>query len=413
MGICEIEVIFLSALKYWIWLSTVKGIGAATASKLLDKMGNPENIFFADKDTYLLNGISEKDAEKLMDKSLGRAMSVMDSCYEKGIRILVRDDAEYPERLKNIYDPPVVLYIKGTLPVMDEEAAVAVAGTRSCTPYGIKTAERMGYELTREGCLVVSGLAKGIDSAAAKGALRAGGKVVGVMGCGIDIIYPYENKRLFEDVVSVGAIISEYPPGTEVNGKYFPARNRIISGIAAGVVIIEAPKKSGSLITASRALEQGRDVFAVPANADSLASEGSNILIREGAIPVICGKDVADEYRNIYPEKIKSSKALVPLSAEEEKKLIKTELSDKKESIKVVKKVIDKKNNGDYDLKQREISLSEEERSLCDVIGSECIHVNDVIEKSGMATGKVLALLTMLEIKGAVIQENGKMFRLS
>ena len=403
----------MSALKYWIWLSTLRGVGAATAVKLLDKMGTPENIFFADKDAYLTAGIADRDAECLSDKSLGKAMSVMDKCKELGIRMLTLGDAEYPERLKNIFDPPVVLYIKGDLPVMDEEAAVAVAGTRSCTPYGIKTSERMGYELARNGCVVVSGLARGIDSAAAKGALRAGGKVVGVLGCGIDIVYPPENRNLFEDVATVGAIISEYPPGTEVSPKFFPARNRILSGISAGVVIIEAPKKSGSLITAARALEQGRDVFAVPANADSIASEGSNLLIKDGAIPVLSGKDVADEYRHIYPDKLVDGKKLIPITPKAEEKLIEDELSDKKQKLKAVKKIIDKKNTEAYDLKKREIELTEDEKKICDVIGTECIHVNDIIEKSGIPAGKVLAVLTMLEIKGVVSQETGKTFRLS
>lgn len=403
----------MSALKYWIWLSTLRGIGAATAVKLLDKMGTPENIFFADKDAYITCGISAKDAEYLSDKSLGRAMTVMDKCKELGIRMLTLGDAEYPERLRNIFDPPVVLYIKGNLPVMDEEAAIAVAGTRNCTPYGIKTAERMGYELSRNGCVVVSGLARGIDSAAAKGALRAGGKVVGVLGCGIDIVYPPENGRLFDDVATVGAIISEYPPGTEVNGKFFPARNRILSGISAGVVIIEAPKKSGSLITAARALEQGRDVFAVPANADSIASEGSNLLIKDGAIPVLSGKDVADEYRHIYPDKLTDGRVLIPITPKAEKKLLEDELTDKKQKIKAVKKIFDKQKSEDYDLKKPKIELTEDEKLICDAIGTECIHVNDIIERSGIPAGKVLALLTMLEIKGAVSQETGKTFRLS
>ena len=403
----------MAALKYWIWLSSLRGVGAATAVKLLDKMGSPENIFFADRDTYILNGVASREADLLMDKNLARTAQIMDACKEQGIRMLTLGDAEYPERLRNIYDPPVVLYIKGTLPVMDEEAAVAIAGTRKCTPYGIKTSERMGYELTREGCLVVSGLAKGIDSAAAKGALRAGGKVIGVLGCGPDIVYPPENRSLFEDVSAVGAIVSEYPPGTEVNARHFPARNRIISGLSCGVVIIEAPKKSGSLITAARALEQGRDVFAVPANADSLASEGSNLLIKDGAIPVISGKDVADEYRHVYPNKVKDGKNLIPITPEAERRLIESELSDKKEKLKAVKKVIDNKNSEDYDLKKREFSLSDDEQKICDAIGRACVHVDDIIEKSGMPAGKVMALLTMLEIKGAIVQEFGKTFRLS
>lgn len=403
----------MSALKYWIWLSTLKGVGAATAAKLIDKMGSPEQIFFADRESYILNGIGEKEADALCDKSLGRAACVMESCKEAGIRMLTMGDAEYPERLRNIYDPPVVLYIKGTLPVMDEEAAIAVAGTRKCTPYGIKTAERIGYELVREGCTVVSGLARGIDSAAAKGALRAGGKVVGVLGCGVDIVYPPENARLFEDVAAVGALISEYPPKTEVQRHFFPARNRILSGISVGTVIIEAPKSSGSLITAARALEQGRDVFAVPANADSTASVGSNMLIRDGAIPVMSGRDVADEYRHIYSDKLVGGKEIVPIFPKAEKRLLDEELSEKRKKAKAIKLVIDKEKSEAYDLKKPEIEMSDDEKRICEAIGKECVHVNDIIERSGLPTGRVLALLTVLEIKGAVSQKKGKTFILS
>lgn len=403
----------MAALKYWIWLSSLKGISASAAMKLIYQMGSPEKVFFAGEDDYELAGVNKKDIQFLMNKSLGRAYEIIDKCGEMGIGMLTAHDAQYPERLKNIFDPPVVLYIKGNLPVLDEEVAVAVAGTRNCTPYGIKAAEKMGYELAREGCVVVSGLAKGIDSAAARGALRGGGKVVGVVGSGPDIVYPAENVRLFEDVVSVGAIISEYPPETEVHREYFPMRNRIISGVSVGIVIIEAPKKSGSLITAARALEQGRDVFVVPANVDSPASFGSNMLIRDGAIPVFGGTDVADEYRRLYPDKLTPNRELFELDKRMEEKIIEEEMPKKHEKVKASKKVIDKAIGGDYDLRKKKLPLTEDEEAICGVIGGERLHVNDIIEKSGMPAGKVMAALTMLEIKGAAIQEKGKFFKLT
>lgn len=403
----------MAALKYWIWLADKTGLSASAAVKLIRAMGSPEKIFFAEEPEYELAGLDKRSISLLMDKSLAGTYRILDNCQEMGINIIAAGDSQYPERLKNIFDPPVVLYVKGKLPVLDEEAAVAVAGTRKCTPYGLKAAEKMGYELAREGCLVVSGLAKGIDSAAAKGALRGGGKVVGVVGSGPDIVYPAENARLFEDVCAEGAIISEYPPKTEVRSTHFPARNRIISGVSAGLVIIEAPKRSGSLITAARALEQGRDVFAVPANVDSPASFGSNMLIKDGAIPVFSGKDVADEYRMLYPDKLGTRRETVELDKKLEEKLIRDEMPKKKEKVRASKKVIDKEDNGDYDLKKQKIPLSGDEAAICKVIGSEKIHVNDIIEQSGMPAGKVMAILTMLEIKGAAVQEKGKYFKLT
>lgn len=192
-------------------------------------------------------------------------------------------DAAYPGRLKNIYDPPCLLYVKGRLPVFDEELAVAVVGTRDCTPYGVACAEKLGYGLTCGGAVVVSGLAKGIDAAATRGALRAGGVTVGVVGNGLDIRYPYESGYLYEDVAAAGALLSEYPPGARPAKAHFPARNRILSGLSAATLVVEAPERSGALITAGTAMEQGREVFAVPGPIDAPASAGCNRLIQDGA----------------------------------------------------------------------------------------------------------------------------------
>ncbi|MDR3277391.1 MAG: DNA-processing protein DprA, partial [Oscillospiraceae bacterium] len=315
----------MSSLKYWIWLSALDGIGAVTAGRLLRRFDSPEQIFFARREEY--DGIPEirrEEIELLCGKNLTAANRALAVCAENGYRGVTIRDAEYPERLRNIYGPPVVLYVRGTFPALDEEAAVAIVGTRSCTPYGITQAERTGYELARRGLLVVSGLARGIDSAAAKGALRAGGRVLGVLGCGLDVIYPAENGALYDDVASVGALLSEYPPGTPAVGAHFPIRNRILSGVSLGVAIIEAPKKSGALITASRALEQGRDVFALPGNVDSVMSAGANGLLRDGAIPLLTPDDIVSEYADLFPAKIASGRTreLVPIDEKIAGKLI-------------------------------------------------------------------------------------------
>lgn len=198
------------------------------------------------------------------------------------------------------------------MPLFDEEAAVAVVGTRKCSPYGTRAASQLGYELARQGGLVISGLAKGIDGAAHQGALRAGGFTAAVLGGGVDVIYPPENRRLYEDIAATGVLLSEYPPGTEPRGGHFPVRNRIISGLSLAVVVVEAPEKSGALITANTALEQGRDVFAVPGPINAASSRGCNQLIRDGAGLVMEAWDVLGTYQQRFPQKLRPIRAVLP-----------------------------------------------------------------------------------------------------
>jgi len=377
----------LSALKYWIWLSSLSGIGPVTAARLLERFGSPENVFKADAREYRdIEGVGYADIKKLAEKDVGAANRILASCAEQGCRILTFQDAEYPERLKNIYDPPLVLYVRGSLPVIDEEAVVAIVGTRDCTPYGVSAAESIARGLSLSGLVIATGLARGIDSAAARGALRGGGRVIGVIGSGPDIVYPGENRQLFGDVISSGAIVSEYPPGTPATRAHFPARNRLISGISLGVAVIEAPSRSGALITASRALEQGRDVFTLPGNVDARSCEGSNALLKEGAIPVLSGDDIIAEYAELFPGKIKpgghkeaESKGAAP------------------------KKGIDNIPPVDYiDLDKITGGLSGDEKTVAGAIGTEAPHVDDVIVSTGLPAQQVLTALTMLEIKGLV-----------
>lgn len=399
----------MAELKYWVWLSRRKGIGAGTMNELIRHFGSPENIYFADEKEYLR--VLQKPAVSLCDKSLDEARGIIDECADKNIRIMALSDAQYPMRLRNIFDPPVVLYVSGKLPNIDDEIAIAMVGTRSFTPYGVVTAERMGYEIAKEGGLIVTGLAAGIDSAAAKGALRAGGKVIGVLGCGTDVIYPKNNKALFEDVKAVGALISEYPPRTSPDGRHFPVRNRIISGISLGVLVIEAPEKSGALITASKALEQGRDVFAVPGNVDSPACKGSNGLLKDGALVAVNGHDVIEEYRYIYPHKFTKAEELCELDDEEKAKLIEKEREKSKEKPKEKKKVFDKEKIEDYiDNVVQPDELTAEELQIVKVISEKSMHIDDIIAKCGLPAAEVLSALTMLELSGAVTQEAGKRF---
>ena len=254
----------MAALKYWLWLTSKKEISNTTALKLVEYFKSPENVFFSFGEGCTELCLKENEKAALLDKSMFKASAIMEQCDNLGVGIITVSDSAYPERLKNIYDPPAVLYVKGKLTQIDDEAVIAMVGTRKASAYGLAASERIAFETVKCGGIVATGLAEGIDTAAAKGALKGGGKVLGVLGNGIDVVYPYFNKQLYRDVVSSGALISEFAPGTRPLAGNFPRRNRIISGLSVGVAVVESPKHGGSLITAARALEQGRDLFAVP-----------------------------------------------------------------------------------------------------------------------------------------------------
>ena len=387
----------MSALKYWLWLTELRGLKNQTRLALLRHFGTPEQVFFADNGELLLTeGITRADLAVLENHSLEVADRILADCQRLGIRILTIQDAEYPSRLKNIYDPPCLLYIKGRLPAFDETVAVAVVGTRDCTPYGIQCAEKLSYGLTNGGAVVVSGLAKGIDAAASRGALRAGGMTAAVLGNGLDVYYPAESRYLYEDVAAAGVLISEYPPGTEPAKHHFPARNRIISGLCLATLVVEAPEKSGALITAETANEQGRDVFAVPGPIDAPASVGCNRLIRDGAGLVSDAWDILQEYEARFPEKLREHEA------KEQPKTLGYQARQKEEP-KAVPPTLSL-SRGDVTLTDDQIALlrilSDEEPAL----------VDDLIEQAEIPTRRVLSALTVLEIENLVQQHSGKRY---
>ena len=288
-------------LKYWVWLSELKGLRNQTKLALLRRFGDPESIFYADPDELMLTEGADPGQLKLLENhDLAPADKILADCQRLDIQLLTFSDAAYPGRLKNIYDPPALLYYKGKLPLLDDLLSVAVVGTRDCTPYGVACAEKLGFGLASGGAVVVSGLAKGIDAAATRGALRAGGVTIGVAGNGLDVHYPYESRYLYEDVAASGVLFSEYPPGTEPAPGHFPVRNRILSGLSLAALVVEAPERSGALITAMTALEQGRDVFAVPGPIDAPTSVGCNRLIRDGAGLVTDASDILREYEGRF-----------------------------------------------------------------------------------------------------------------
>ena len=413
-------------LIHWIWLAHRPGLSDRVKAGLLQHFRDPEDIFFADAGSFdHIEGLNEEAKTALQDKNLIPAEEILDACSREKLNVLTYRDAAYPVKLKNISDPPLVLYYKGRLPEFDANPVIAVVGTRKASAYGMTTAKRMGYQIGKCGGILVSGMAFGIDSMAMSGALTAGKTVVGVLGCGVDIVYPLSNRALFRDTEQYGCILSEFPPGTPPAKWNFPKRNRIISGLSNGVLVVEAPEKSGSLITARQAAEQGRDVFVVPGNIDMPSFVGSNRLLRDGAIMAASGWDILSEYEALYPDKIRREDKAVRLSAygdevckaaaEGEKPLLKVaqkETLPKKNTPlkkKLDKKVIDKEQSGLYsDVNEDLPKLSPEEQSIVDTLkGGERL-VDDVIAETGLTTGKLLAALTMLELKGVIKRLPGK-----
>ena len=382
-------------LKYWVWLSELKGLRNQTRLALLRRFGDPESIFYADADELLLtDGVERSQLKLLENHDLTPADRILADCQRLDIQLLTLSDAAYPGRLKNIYDPPALLYCKGRLPLLDDLLCVAVVGTRDCTPYGVACAEKLGFGLASGGAAVVSGLAKGIDAAAIRGALRAGGVTVGVVGNGLDVYYPHESRYLYEDVASAGILLSEYPPGTEPASGHFPVRNRIISGLSLAALVVEAPEKSGALITAATALEQGRDVFAVPGPIDAPASVGCNCLIRDGAGLVSDASDILREYEGRFVLNLKESReqpetlGYQARMAPEPKPVAPT-----------------------LSLRHSDAELTDDQIAVLKALSdTEPMQVDDLTELVEIPTRRVLSALTVLEIDQYVAQHPGKRY---
>ncbi|MBM7581248.1 DNA processing protein [Caldicoprobacter guelmensis] len=282
---------------YWIWLSSIPGIGAKRFYYLVKRFGSPRAVWeCGDEDILDACGlIGDRVAQNLIThKSMAYLEKAQKIAEDPEIEVITLIEDEYPKLLKTIYDPPPVLYCKGQ-PLRETPYMVSIVGSRRTSEYGRQMAERLAYDLSCAGVTVVSGLARGIDAMAHRGALRAGGYTIGVLGCGVDVVYPRENKKLFMQVQQQGTLISEYPPGTQPAAGNFPARNRIISGLSQAVLVVEAGNTSGALITVDFALEQGREVYALPGNVTSPYSSGTNQLIKEGARPITCADDILED----------------------------------------------------------------------------------------------------------------------
>ena len=285
---------------FWIWLAEAFGYANSSFRDLIYLYRSPYELFRMEPEELDQLDIPERLKERLSDKDLSHASSIEATCREKGIGILPYGHFEYPSTLREIHAPPVVLYYLGELPDFNNRLCVGMVGTRRMSAYGMQTAYKLSYELSAARVIVISGLATGIDGVCAAAALRGKGGTVAVLGCGVDVVYPPHHKKLYDAIVQDGVILSEYPPGTQPRGYHFPVRNRIISGIAQGTVVVEAGLGSGSLITAREAIMQGRDIFAVPANVGCRGSEGTNGLLRDGATLVMECDDILRPYEFLY-----------------------------------------------------------------------------------------------------------------
>ncbi len=373
---------------YWLALRRVKGIGPRIARLLLERFQSPGQIFAQAESALVEAGISRSVAHNIagfddfaaIDKELCELQRV-------GGRLIRWSDPDYPPLLKHIADPPPFLFVRGTM-VTGEPPCVAVVGARTASEAGLRMARRLGFELAAKGFAVVSGLARGIDGEAHQGALDAGGTTIAVMGCGIDVIYPAEHRRLAETILANrGALLSELPIGSAPIAENFPTRNRILSGLSLGVVIVEAAERSGSLITARMALEQDRQVFAVPGSPVSGKSRGSNRLLKEGAKLVECVEDVIEE---LAPQLASTTQTASPARVESTVKRPGITQSSAQEA----------NEPASEDAKSIVNCLKDEER----------LHIDAIIEGSGLEAKTVLRFLLELELQGVVRQHPGKLF---
>ena len=403
-------------LEYWLWLTTRRGLGNQGMHAVLRRFGTPEAAFYADAEGFRgIEGL--KNAAPLTDKDLTEPRRILSECHRKSIHILTWQDAAYPGRLRNIDDPPLLLYYQGTLPDFDAEPVIAMVGTRKASLYGMQQAKTLGYQLARLGAIVVSGGADGIDTMCLTGALTAGRPVVAVLGCGVDIVYPAKNRGLFEDIRYHGCLLSEYPPGTPALGDHFPVRNRILSGLSLGVVVVEAPKKSGALITAARALEQGRDVFALPANVGTPTSAGNLQLLKDGAMLIEEGWDVMREYEQLYPELISRQPEAVPMTMApgQMQEISAAKVAEKRSFPKKDdKKDVDNRENRDYiDVQEISDSLSPDEKTVIGLLSGQPAHMDEIIDRAQLPAGRVLSAITLLEVKQYIERLPGKRFSLA
>ena len=358
---------------YWVALNLALTDSLRAVKKIVDHFYPIREVFQASRSDLLALGIGEDDAQALISSSLlDRAFEEIEICRKKDYFILTPEDEEYPDFLREIFDPPVVLYGAGKAETL-VGPSVSIVGARKASPYGMAAATRLARELASRGMVVVSGLARGIDTAAHRGALK-GGRTIAVLGSGLENFYPRENRSLSEKIMEKGAIVSEFPLRAPPLGFHFPIRNRIISGLSHALVVVEAARRSGSLISAQLALEQNREVLAVPGNITSELSQGANWLIKSGAKPVTCWEDVVEELPSPLREQLLSQAESQEVPA----------------------------------------AMNPQERKVFDLLKTDSLtHIDDLVERSDYSISEALSVLLSLELKGLITQAPGKYFQRS
>ena len=382
---------------YWIWFAELKGISLFAKRQLLETFHDPEELYRSEA--------KDLPPEILEQKDLTEATQIYSQCREKNIRIVTYGDASYPQRLQNIEDPPMVLYYKGTLPQWQSQPVIGVVGTRKASPYGLQTAHLLSSQIAACGGLVVSGVATGIDALSMEGALDAGKPTIGVLGGGVDVVYPAKNRVLYQRTEENGCLISEYPPGSRPYPWNFLQRNRIISGISDGLLVVEAPEKSGALNTARHAFSQGRDLFVAPGNLGVDTCMGSNALLQEGAYAALSGWDVVKHYEPLYPGVVEKRQVEVKMPLP---KVAQTQVMPEKGEKKKAdtsQNAIDNLEKSTYSvINKRPNNLSDQENGVLALLGDAPQLIDSVMDASDLPSGTVQSLLTRLTIKGLVIQ---------
>jgi DNA processing protein len=364
----------MTSREAYIALNMIDEVGPVRVRALLERFGSPEAILHAGRaDLMQVDGVGAEVARQVTGwRETVKLEEELARIEQAGVRVVCREDPDYPANLGQIYDPPLVLYVRGELSDRDK-LSIGMVGSRRATLYGMEMSRKLSFQLARLGVTVVSGLARGIDTAAHTGVLQAKGRTVAVVGCGLDTVYPAENKKLAEDIAAKGgAVVSEFPFGVKPDKQNFPMRNRIVSGWSLGVVVVEANLKSGALITAKQAMEQGREVFAVPGRADSIQSRGTNRLIKDGAKLTEDAEDILSEFEWLLP---KGKQPAAPEGPD-----------------------------------RPALVFTEQEQKVLAAIQDEETPVDEIIRGSGLTSACVSATLLALEMKRVVRQRPGNRY---
>lgn len=408
----------MESLLKWVWLTTMRRIHSTKITCLLDRFENIDEIYAANREDFEeLSFLNRAEINELCNKNTQTAEKIIDRTKSAGGYILTYDSENYPKRLCRLVNPPYVLYVKGNYDFNKTSVNMGVVGTRHYSEYGMVVTSKLCGELARNGFTLISGMARGIDSLSAIAALRSGAETIAVLGCGIDIVYPPENEDLRNHIVEHGAIISEYPPLTEPYPSNFPERNRIIAALSDGLLVTEAPRKSGSLITARCAHEMGITVFSVPGNIFDPNYVGTNKLIKAGAIPVLNTEDITEEYSAYLSDVEKPEPGVNFIGNGLHGGLIKKKSPDQKPQ---KKQQENEKEISPGEIKEvkplsvddeRYFGLPEDEKKIMEIIiSAEKISVDEIIRKSGFNAVKVNSMLPLLEIEGHIKKQAGNFY---